>query len=241
MLWGWTDWLIKLKSRTQVEDTYILVIHSPYTYPQKEYFVPIDQTFVEGQSPWQTEMLYPADSQMWHPCLKYQERQIENICETGPFVAKTTSRSIEANMYYRFYLKWGGCTTDLQNIVDPGDLPHFPVPNNWLQTPEIQDPESDPKNEIWSFDTRRQMLTESAAKRIKQDFTSPKIAFTDSKMSTEPSSSTQIQTFNKKKTQKEEEEDPQQQLQLLRDHQHHLRKQLRQLLNQTPSLKYSAL
>ena len=146
----------------------ILVVHSPYTYPEKQFFVPIDQTFIEGNSPWQDNYLSPTDSQNWHPVLKYQERQIENICETGPYTAKTTTNSIEAHCYYRFYFKWGGCTTNIQNITDPGDLPHYTVPNNFIQGPQIQDPSEDPKNEIWDFDIRRHFITDSAATRIKQ-------------------------------------------------------------------------
>nr|UGV38343.1 MAG: ORF1 [TTV-like mini virus] len=241
LLWGFTDWLIKLKSRTQIEDNMILVVHSPYTYPEKQFFVPIDQTFIDGNSPWQEHYLSPSDSQNWHPVLKYQERQIENICETGPYTAKTSTYSIEAHCYYRFYFKWGGCTTDIQNITDPGDLPHYPVPNNFIQGPQIQDPSEDPKNEIWDFDIRRHFITDSAATRIKTDYKPAKITFTGSTLSAEPTTNETLQALNQTPTQEEEEKTPEQQLQLLRDHRHQLRHQLRQLLKQTPSLKYSVL
>ncbi len=219
----------------------ILVVHSPYTYPEKQFFVPIDQTFIEGNSPWQDNYLSPTDSQNWHPVLKYQERQIENICETGPYTAKTTTNSIEAHCYYRFYFKWGGCTTNIQNITDPGDLPHYTVPNNFIQGPQIQDPSEDPKNEIWDFDIRRHFITDSAATRIKTDYKPAKIAFTGSTLSAEPTTNETLQALNQTPTQEEEETTPEQQLQLLRDHRHQLRQQLRQLLKQTPSLKYSVL
>nr|UGV34359.1 MAG: ORF1 [TTV-like mini virus] len=241
LLWGWPDFLIKLKSRTQVEDNLILVVHTPYTYPVKDFFIPIDEKFLEGNSPWQEHYLSPTDSQNWHPVLKYQETSIETICETGPFTAKTSTQSIEAHCYYCFYFKWGGCTTDIQNITDPGDLPHYPVPNNFIQGPEIQDPQQDPRNELWDFDMRRHIITDAAAKRIQTDFKPTKITFTGSTMSAEATTQQTLQTFNQTPTSKEKEETSEQQLQLLRDHQHHLRQQLRQLLRQTPSLKYSVL
>nr|UGV36907.1 MAG: ORF1 [TTV-like mini virus] len=239
LLWGWTDWCTKIKSRLQVEDSTILVIETDTTWPKKEKLVLIDNTFIQGTSPWQTQTLYPVDSQMWHPVVKFQEAQIETICETGPFTAKTYNNSIEAHCEYRFYLKWGGCTTDVQHITDPGEQEHFPVPNYQLQGPEIQDPEQDPKNEIWNFDIRRHMLTARAAKRIKTDFSTPKITLTGSALSADikqaPSSPQETPTPE------EEETTPQQQLQLLRDHQRKLRKQLRKLLKTTPHFKYSDL
>ncbi len=165
--------------------------------------------------------------------------QIETICETGPFTAKTYNSSIEAHCEYRFYLKWGGCTTDVQHITDPGEQEHFPVPNNQLQGPEIEDPQQDPKNQVWSFDIRRHMLTKAAAKRITKDYSSPTIPFTGSTMSAEAKQSPP--SPQETETPEETETSPEQQLQLLRDHQRQLRKQLRKLLKTTPHFKYSDL
>ncbi len=160
---------------------------------------------------------------------------------SGPGVCKAPEQnSIQAILKYRFYFKWGGCTTDIQNITDPGDQPHFPVPNNFLQGPEIQDPSEDPKNEVWDFDMRRQILTKSASERIKQDFSTSKIIITGSKLSAEPKSK-ETSPWSETPTPEEEEKTPEQQLQLLRDHQHQLRQQLRHLLKKTPAFKYSDL
>nr|UGV38744.1 MAG: ORF1 [TTV-like mini virus] len=239
LLWGWTDWVIKIKSRSQIEETHILVIKTDMTYPQKETLVLLDQTFIDGNSPWQQQHLTPTDSQSWHPKLKFQEREIATICETGPFTAKTDTTSIEAHCEYRFYLKWGGCTTDIQNITDPGEQPHFPVPNNFLQGPEIQDPASDPKNELWDFDYRRQIITKKAADRIKKDFSHEKITVTGSKLSAD--TKRPLSSPEETPTPEETETTPEQQLQLLRNQQQQLRKQLRKLLKTTPNFKYSDL
>lgn len=241
ILWGYIDWQIKYKKAQQVEENYILVIQTNFTYPLKKYLVVLDETFIKGKSPWQEETIYPTDFTNWHPKVKFQERSIENICETGPGTCKTSNFSIEAHCKYSFYFKWGGCPNELQHITDPADQKHYPVPNNLLQGPEIQDPKTTPTKELYDFDWRRQMLTERAAKRIKKDSSHEKSSFTDpsrSKMQTETQTEQKIPTFHQTSSEEEEETDMEQQLLQLKLKQHRLKLKLRRLITHTPNIKY---
>nr|UGV37386.1 MAG: ORF1 [TTV-like mini virus] len=242
LFWGWTDWQIKYKKISKVEQDFLLVLKTKYTYPQHTIMVPIDKYFLSGHSTWLNEDRTPIDAENWHPTLHFQQLTIENICQTGPLVAKTSSQSIEAHMQYCFYFKWGGCPNDLENIIDPGKQKHYPVPNNILQGPEIQDPSSDYRHEIWPFDIRHQTLTKRGAKRIKQDFTTEIFSSTDSALQsgtafeTTKKAPTLLQTSSEEET--EETQEQEQQLQYLRRKQHKLKRQLRQLISQTQNIKY---
>ncbi len=136
--------------------------------------------------------------------LNFKKDKIENICETGPGTAKTSATSIEAHIKYCFYFKWGGCPNELENITDPGEQPHFPVPNNELQGPEIQDPNTDYTKELWPWDIRREMLTKRAAERIKKDSKTETSFTTGSKLGATTATTT---TTNKIPTQIQETKD----------------------------------
>nr|UGV36796.1 MAG: ORF1 [TTV-like mini virus] len=244
LLWGWIDWHIKYKYIQKPEDNYVLVIKTDATYPTYPTLVPLDDTFMHGYSPWQdqTEIRYVIDEENWHPKVKFQERSIENICETGPGTAKTSTQSIEAHAKYCFYFKWGGCPNELENITDPGKQTHWPVPNNELQGPEIQDPDYDYTTDIWPFDIRRHTITKRATERIKKDRPLKIPSFTGSKLSattTAQETINQIPTFSETPAQEEEKEtSEQQQLLQLRTTQQQLRQQLKKILSQTVKLKY---
>nr|UGV37812.1 MAG: ORF1 [TTV-like mini virus] len=241
LLWGYIDWQIKYKKAQQVDQNYILVIDTNFTYPIKKRLVVLDDTFIKGKSPWQETNITPTDFTNWHPQVKFQERSIENICETGPGTCKTFDKSIEAHCKYSFYFKWGGCPNELQHITDPADQRHYPVPNNQLQGPQIQDPKTTPTKELYDFDWRREMLTERAAKRIKKDSKHEKFFITDSgtsKLSSETQAHQKIPTFNETSSEEEEETEMEQQLLQLKHKQHKLKNKLRQLISHTPNIKY---
>nr|UGV37003.1 MAG: ORF1 [TTV-like mini virus] len=244
LLWGYVDWHIKYKKYNKIEENYILVAKTPYIWPEYNIIVPLNQTFINGYSNWQDETheQFISDKEDWHPKLKFQDRQIENICQTGPGTAKTSATSIEAHCLYSFYFKWGGCPNELENITDPGKQTHYPVPNTELQTPEIEDPITDPKRQIWPWDVRRHMLTKKGAKRIKETKELKVPSFTGSKLS---ATTTDIETIQKIPTQissqtsEEEKETSQlQQLNHLKHNNNKLRLQLTKLLSQTVNLKF---
>nr|UGV37389.1 MAG: ORF1 [TTV-like mini virus] len=238
LLWGWIDWQTKYKKISKIEDNYILVIRTSFTYPEKTYIVPLDFNFTNGISPWEKEHHLRQDNEGWHPKVKFQEMSIENICKTGPGVPKTSKNSIEAHANYSFYFKWGGCPNDLEHITDPADQKHYPVPNNFLQGPTIQNPNADPTKELYCFDFRREMLTERAAKRIKKDEKSETFTFTGSKLQAEPTTYKEDQETQETSTEEEEATPLQQQLQLLKKQQSKLKHKLKRLMFHTPTIKY---
>ncbi len=141
---------------------------------------------------------------------------------------------------YSFYFKWGGCPNQLENIADPCQQPSYPVPSNFLQRSEIQNPESSPQKELYPFDFRRLMLTKRAAERIKKDSVTETTLFTDSRWSAPPDHQTSSE---------EEEENPllqdetetQEQLQQLKLEQRLLRKRINKLMSETPLIRSKTL
>nr|UGV38342.1 MAG: ORF1 [TTV-like mini virus] len=245
LFWGFIDWQTKIKEITNPTENAILVLKTEETYPTKKNtpLILLDDTFIHGYSPWQWEThdLYDSDARAWHPKVKYQEMQIEKICETGPATCKTSKFSIEAHIGYCFYFKWGGCPNDLEHIKDPGEQEKYPTPNYELQGPEIQDPNAEYKYELWPFDFRRQMLTKKAKDRISQDQPITPITFTGSKLSATPQrKTTKIQALLQTPTQEEEDQtqEQQQQLQQLKHQQHKLKQQLYRLIQHTPNIKF---
>nr|UGV35362.1 MAG: ORF1 [TTV-like mini virus]UGV36744.1 MAG: ORF1 [TTV-like mini virus]UGV37081.1 MAG: ORF1 [TTV-like mini virus]UGV37169.1 MAG: ORF1 [TTV-like mini virus]UGV37522.1 MAG: ORF1 [TTV-like mini virus] len=242
LLWGWIDWQIKLAEYSNILKNTILCIKTKETYPEHNIIVPIDVEFLDGYSPYQEQHKTHTieDYTSWHPSVKHQQIEIDNICKTGPGTIKTSKFSIESHLKYSFYFKWGGCPNDLENIEDPAKQDKYTTPNNQLQTIEIQDPMSDPKQQIWPSDIRRHMLTKRAAKRIMSVSTPEKITVTGSKLQASPSKSqtTWETTSQETSPQKETETDPQQQLKRIKLHNKHLKQQLRQLISQCPNIKY---
>lgn len=242
-LWGYADWHKKLHLMQQIDLNYILVLKTSNIEPKLPGYVVLDESFQHGYSPYRnqhsTPPILPADSQNWLPKFKYQQITIDNICKTGPGTCKTSTNSIEAHCYYKFCFKWGGCPNQLENIADPVEQPKYPLPSYILQGLEVQNPESSPSKELYSFDFRRHMLTETAAKRIKTDSFTPTTLFPDA---THWSAAAQKEETSSDEgevsPQKEVQEDTIHQLQL---EQRLLRKRIFRLMKRTPKLQYSNL
>ncbi len=206
-------------------------------------YVPLSDHFIHGQSPYfevDTDPRSPFDEEHWYPKIKFQEKQISDICKTGPGVAKTLSTSIEAHANYSFFFKWGGCTKQLENIINPCDQRHYPVPNNFLEETEIQDPNTNPQNETWSFDFRRDIITPRAAQRILKDSKLEMSPFTDTRLSAMPTKTETIQTLQESDETSSEEEAQTELVRLqfrrYRRKQHKLQQRLKQLIRQTPHI-----
>lgn len=241
ILWGWTDWQIKLAKLTQILEHAILVIQTKQTYPTYQRLIPIDTSFIDAHSPY-VDYMTPSDSINWHPKVKHQQISIDNICKSGPGTVKTSTLSVECHCNYCFYFKWGGCPNDLQNIQDPAEQTKYPIPNNQLQEIEIDDPKTDPKTCVWPFDLRRGIITKKCSSRIRKDSETDSITFTDSKLQATPclTESHQIlQTQDTSSTEEEEKTTTNEQLLLrLRKQRRKLQQQLQQLMYQTPTIKY---
>ncbi len=84
-------------------------------------------------------------------------------------------------MRYNFLLKWGGNPSNMETIADPTAQPTGPDPNQLLLPNEIISPENTIANYIYKWDTRRDLLTQAATKRIKECQIYDSTLFTDGK------------------------------------------------------------
>lgn len=148
-LWGWLDWQRKLKVAQQIDYNYIIVIISDFFTEKLPAYVFLDKPFRQGADPYyegDEENQYLSDSNKAHfyPKILYQVESINNICTSGPGVIRLSNQSIEAKCKYKFHFKWGGCPAKMENIQDPCEQHKYPIPNNLLQTTQIQNPDSNP-------------------------------------------------------------------------------------------------
>lgn len=169
MLWGWPDWIKKLAEIHRVDDDYILVIQTSFFTENLPYYVLLDDSFINGKSYYDTTQS-PKDLLNWYPKFYYQQQSVENICKTGPGVSRISSLlSVQAKMKYQFYFKWGGCPAVLEKVYDPCSQGKWPIPSDFNEGFQIQNPDTDPSKEIYSWDFRKDFITEPAIKRLKKD------------------------------------------------------------------------
>nr|UGV39607.1 MAG: ORF1 [TTV-like mini virus] len=246
LFWGWIDWIKKLRPIDRVDTNHIIVIKSPFFDGNLQYIVPIDKAFLDGEGIYGTEKT-TQDIQHWHPQTKFQQSTINTICECGPGVAKPSYKtSFEAHTKYCFYLKWGGCPKTLEKIYDPSLQQDYPIPSNQLQTIQITDPRQKPEYETQTFDYRRDIITTTAAERIKKDSDSDSDI---SSIETGPTSKscrlppqkaklqTLLQKLQETSDSEKEEETPQLQLIRQRNNQRKLKRRILRLLKLTQTIE----
>lgn len=231
LLWGWEDFTRHITHLRNIDEDNILVIRSSYINTVMPNFVFLATEFIEGETIYthEREHIPLYDMAHWYPKWRYQKPAIENLLQTGPAVCKNENqKSVQAHMKYSFLFKWGGNPATMENIYDPTAQPTYPTPNSEQTTHEIINPSTSIEDYIYSWDVRRDLLTRTAAKRIRQIETDDISLFTDG--TTHPLSET-IQTppQKKKKTTEEKETSIQQQLNLIQQHNHQLQLRLRQL------------
>lgn len=221
---AWSDWLDAAKQVQDHFDGYFFVVVSPFIYPPKRCYIFLDKYFRDNHN----RDLTQTDLLKWHP--KYgQQTEVESFFDTtGPFSPKINrSQSIQANMLYSFYFKWGGCPAPMEHIISPCNQEKFPIPNPEPQGLKIQDPKTDKAHFIYTFDERRQQITKRCAERITKDSTSD-ISITGISALHVPVQ-TQQEESDQTETEEEQETTLEQQLIRLRDQQQLLRHQLKRL------------
>lgn len=172
VLWSWGDWILKSRPIAHLNEEYQLLIISKYIHPTLPCYLFIDKFFrnPEGYTAYLTE----TDKRHWHPKYGYQQEQLELIAETGPATPKiNNTKQIEAHMFYDFYFKWGGSPAPMETITDPAKQEKFPTPSNQLQGLQIESPGKPKQYHLYSFDERQSEITLKAAKRLKQDYSTP--------------------------------------------------------------------
>nr|UGV35233.1 MAG: ORF1 [TTV-like mini virus] len=207
MLWGWEDHTRKLSEIRDLDNNYMLVLKSKYFDTPYPAYVPLSESFVNGRAPYDNEIedISPTDMRNWFPKWQFQKEAIDNILMTGPGVCKApNSQSIQAFMRYDFSFKWGGEPATMENISDPNSQPITPTPDQLFLQNEIISPETNLKNFIYKWDTRRDILTQSAIQRISEIATDDYSLFTDG--TTTSTDIPQEKTSQKKTTQEEEEQ-----------------------------------
>nr|UGV36568.1 MAG: ORF1 [TTV-like mini virus] len=240
LTWGYLDFQKKCGIQSQIDTNSMVVIVSPYIQPQKnKIYIPIDQYFVSGNSPWESNHLEPSDHYKWHPKVRYQVDTINTIASTGPFTVKLPDRiSCEAHLKYQFYFKVGGEPAPMSVTIDPTEQPKYNIPSNILQPHSLQSPTTPIENFLWKFDERRGYLTKKALQRIQTDFETEKDAFSITDPSTTVPIKTQKEIQTSDSSTSEEEEAPlETQLLHERRKQKLLRKRINQLLNRLTKLE----
>nr|UGV34683.1 MAG: ORF1 [TTV-like mini virus]UGV34820.1 MAG: ORF1 [TTV-like mini virus] len=241
LFFGYKDWLEKANYVQRLDTDYVFVIVSDHITPTMDYYVPLDDNFLQGKSPYETdEHRKPYDATNWHPKVNFQTSTISKIINTGPATAKLPEKSsVEAHCQYCFYFKLGGCPPAMDNVCDPKKQPKFPTPGNLLSSTLLQNPETPMQYYLSAFDQRREMLTERAAKRIKKDHGLTKTIF-------KPTGTTHLdvlpQTYEETSTEDSSEEEKDQetlqfQLHKQRRKQRKLRDRILELLKMTQSLE----
>nr|UJI58611.1 ORF1 [Anelloviridae sp.] len=231
LLWGWPDWIKKAKQVVDPDENYILVIQTDQFHGKKlPYYVMLDYTFIEGTNPYEegTPEHIPAPSEYninhWYPKLEFQLQSIEKICQSGPGCSRPMNKEyLQAYCKYEFYFKWGGCPKELQKAYDPCLQPKWTTPDNIPGRLTIQNPNTDPKTEIYFWDWDSDYITEECISRVKQYTEINRATLSISDNSAQPK--TKKTSPQDQSPTKEEKKKLQQQLNLLQQQ----RQQLQQL------------
>nr|UGV39570.1 MAG: ORF1 [TTV-like mini virus] len=234
---GYLDWQKTLNETIKIDTDKILVIQSPYITPKLQYYVPLDETFIEGRSPHKDDIT-DYDETHWYPKVAFQMESVNTIASAGPGTVKLPKESsAEGHYSYKFIFKLGGCPPPMDKVCNPTTQPVYPVPNNQQPSTSLQSPRTAIQTFLYNFDERRGEITAKAAKRIKKDYETETTMFPLAGQSfmdvrTSPQS-TPTQT---PEDSEEEEESVHLQLRQLRRKQKLLRKRILQLLD-TPNLE----
>lgn len=222
LLWGWVDWIRKLGTAINLDTNYFVTIETKFLLEKRyPFIVPLDPQFVYGKNPYVSindhdDQLTEYNKQNWYPRHQYQKLTINNICQSGPATPKPPyNHYLQALCKYSFYFKWGGCPKSLQKAYSPCSQPRWPTADNIIPRLEIENPNTDPKTQLYSWDWNKDYVAQCAIQRIKQytEINGKIFSLTDSK-----NNPPATQTYQKKAQEKEQEKEIQQQLQLLKYH-----------------------
>nr|UHK05302.1 MAG: ORF1 [Torque teno midi virus] len=193
LLFGWTDYVLKIKGDPAFLDSYILVIQSNYirsakTHGTSNIYIPLDESYIKGNAEYNTTP-FPQQQEKWFPTLRHQLETINNIVKCGPNIARPEGKisNWELHCHYSFFFKWGGDDNLPTEVQDPGTLPTYPVPDKFSQTIQIYDPKTQtPQSIFHTWDYRRGQLTATAIKRMQENLPDESISSTDSDFHSPP-------------------------------------------------------
>lgn len=172
LLFGWTDWQKKLHAVQQLDLNYIVTIRSDFFDQKLPAYVFVDRNFIDGHSLYDPDEQPPESHQLhWYPKYLYQQKSINTICTSGPGMPRLSTKSVECKCNYKFHFKFGGCPAEMETVKDPCHQPQYPVPSNLIEKYEIENPEKDPKDYIYTFDERRSLITKKCCSRLQKELT----------------------------------------------------------------------
>nr|UHM26792.1 MAG: ORF1 [Torque teno midi virus] len=173
-LWGWLSWVQHQKGTPDFFISYTLCIKSPAIevaskgttiYP----IIPIDQTFVNGMSPY-GQTLTVHDKAHWYPDIYNQSEIINSLVTAGPYVPKLDNiknSTWELHYFYDFLFKWGGPESSDPTVADPSKQPIYDALDKQQQTIQIRNPAKQKyETLVHPWDIRRGFITEKALKRM---------------------------------------------------------------------------
>lgn len=92
LLFGWPDYILKLREKSDFMRTHYIVLISRALYVSGrekalQPVIPIDDSFINGKGPYNYD---PTTWQItnWFPTLAHQQQSINNIVKCGPFIPK---------------------------------------------------------------------------------------------------------------------------------------------------------
>nr|UGV35298.1 MAG: ORF1 [TTV-like mini virus] len=166
VFWSWIEWLKKLHPINHIDTEYFCVIQSKHIYPQQAFYIFLDYYFIKQEH--EDDDLTETEKANWHPRYDFQEESMFYLAQSGPGAPKIDRvKAIQANCFYQFNLKWGGCPANMETFTNPCEQETFPIPRNFTSTNEIKDPETAKESYLYDWDERQGIVTMPAAKRIK--------------------------------------------------------------------------
>nr|UHK03893.1 MAG: ORF1 [Torque teno midi virus] len=172
LLWGFFDYVQKLKGDPTFLQTYYLCIKSKYIEPAhalNNTYIVLDNEFIQGQGPFGSYVTEYRKSH-WYPTLNAQLKTVNNFVKCGPFVPNyDTFKNSSWELYssYTMYFKFGGAALPEPDTANPEEQGDFDIPTNLKQTLQISNPQKiSSKSTIHTWDLRRGIVTSSAFKRM---------------------------------------------------------------------------
>nr|USL90474.1 MAG: ORF1 [Torque teno virus]USL90490.1 MAG: ORF1 [Torque teno virus] len=178
MLYGYMDYAIKCTGSKSLWTDARIAIRCPYTDPPLTGsttdvgFIPIAETFMNGDMPWPSNHIPLKLWFKWFPMLFNQKQALENIVSCGPFMPRDQeAKSWDITVGYKAIFKWGGSPLPPQPIDDPCQKGTHEIPDPDKHPPRIQisDPQHlGPETIFHSFDIRRGLFSSTSLKRVSE-------------------------------------------------------------------------
>nr|UHK04923.1 MAG: ORF1 [Torque teno midi virus] len=177
VFYGYWSFIKKIKDPSFMS-LHMFVIRSQFLKPQpsaitKDFFPIIDLNFTIGLNPYKA-YISSTQKKLWYPTCDHQIETINSFVQTGPYIPKYSDdrdSTWELPYHYLFYFKWGGPETPPKEIADPNTKNIYTVPDTIEGAVQICNPlKLSTESLLHNWDIRRGLITETALKRMCEDF-----------------------------------------------------------------------